>query len=83
MSIVDNCLCLNFEIPIALQLTGSGMENAIAREKGPSVESKCFQWAGSVRCIKCIILGTKMKVTLAQMPKAYVDRGIALTLNIN
>lgn len=35
------------------------------------------------RCIKCIILCTKMKVTLAQMPKAYADRGIALTLNIN
>lgn len=24
---------------------GSGMKNAIAREKGPSVESKYFQWA--------------------------------------
>lgn len=67
---------------IATDRIGNGKWK-IAREKGPSVESKCFQWAGGVRCIKCIILGTKMKVTLAQMPKAYVDRGIALTLNIN
>lgn len=44
MSNIDS-LCLNFESLLTLQQMGSRMKNAIAREKGLTVESKYFQWA--------------------------------------